>query len=233
MIIRAEKLSSLGVLSAGAAHEILNPANIIGIRAKRMEEKYPESDWVNGSAKIILRNVKRIAQICDDLRRFSRDEMPEMIAFNPNEIVQECMEFLGHDLRLMSIDTKLVLSGEGVAVNGDRHQIQQVFMNLISNAKDAMASGGTLTVVSDVTDYDGKRHWECNVIDTGEGIPEESRTLVFDPFFTTKSEEKGTGLGLSISHGIIENHRGRIWLEDNSERGSRFSVSLPILEKEL
>ncbi len=231
MVIRSEKLSSIGTLTAGAAHEILNPANTIGLHVQLMLKKYDEESREYKAAEVIYQGVKRINKICDDLRRFSRDEKPKFSPFDPNKVVQDTINLLLHELHLASVRHSLEPEGEDIRVVGDNNQIQQVFFNLIGNAKDAMPSGGDLAVVTaEVADQD-KKWWECRVSDTGTGISEDVLPKLFDPFFTTKPEDEGTGLGLSVSFGIIESHGGKIWAESDGKKGSTFFVRLPVDEE--
>ncbi|MBI3025909.1 MAG: GAF domain-containing protein, partial [Candidatus Tectomicrobia bacterium] len=231
LMIRTEKLSSLGVLAAGAAHEILNPANIIGIRAQRLAKWSAEGSREQQAADMILRNVRRITRICDDLRRFSRDEPPALQQFNPNETLRESLRLLDHKLRQGSIHEDLDLADGGETLWGDRHQIQQLFMNLFANALDVLPAGGRLGVSSRRIQLDGSDWWEARVADTGPGIPGDILTRIFDPFFTTKTEDKGTGLGLSVSLGIVENHGGKIWAENGPGGGAAFVVQLPLAKR--
>ncbi|MBI3129491.1 MAG: GAF domain-containing protein [Candidatus Tectomicrobia bacterium] len=232
MLIRAEKLSSIGTLTAGAAHEILNPANIIGLHAQRLMWENEEGTSPHQSAQVILRNVERISRICDDLRRFSRDEAAKEEPFDPDDALRQCIRPLEPEFRLASVEVSYRLAGEASLVLGEKSQIQQVFFNLLRNAMDAMPEGGTLTVASREAAEDERKWWETRVSDTGTGIPPEHLSRIFDPFFTTKPEDKGTGLGLSVSYGIVESHGGRIWAENNPDKGATFIVRLPVKEKE-
>jgi len=228
MIVRAGKLSSLGTLTAGAAHEILNPANIIGMHAQRLMRQNKEGTREFKSADVIYRNVGRINRICDDLRRFSRDEATVFKLFDPNKTVQDSLDLLLHELRLASIRHEFQVDVKVSQIMGDPHQLQQALFNLIGNAKDAMLSGGDLSIVTSEVEEDGKRWWECRVKDTGTGIPGDVMPKLFDPFFTTKPEDKGTGLGLSVTYGIIENHGGKIWAESEPDMGATFVIRLPL-----
>ncbi|MBT3351619.1 MAG: transporter substrate-binding domain-containing protein [Nitrospinaceae bacterium] len=227
MIARAGKLSSLGTLTAGAAHEILNPANIVGMHAQRLMRTNEEGSREYKSAKVIYDSVGRINQICDDLRRFSRNEPTAFKPFNPNKITRNSLNLLLHELRLESIRVELNVDNEDQQISGDPNQIQQVLFNLIGNAKDAMPNGGNLIITTLETSKENKKWWECRVMDTGSGIPEDIMPNLFDPFFTTKPEDKGTGLGLSVTYGIIENHGGAIWAESKTGSGSTFIIQLP------
>jgi len=229
MIIRAEKLSALGTLAAGAAHEILNPANIIGMHAQRQIRQSAEGSAERRAAEIVWENVERISRICDGLRRFSRDEKAQAAPFVPDEAIEECLQLLAHKLRLASIKVSRRWGAGKAAVKGDRSQMVQVFLNLIRNAIDAMPGGGTLTVSTSVAGDAGARWWEARCADTGCGIPEEVMPRIFDPFYTTKPEDKGTGLGLAVSHGIVEGHGGRIWAESLPGEGATFIIRLPLM----
>jgi two-component system NtrC family sensor kinase len=228
MVIRAEKLSSLGVLTAGAAHEILNPANIIGLYAQRLLWENQEGSPQHETAKVIIRNVERISRICGDLRRYSRDEKPKFEPFNPDEVVRESIRPLQSELPLLNIKAELRLAESTHHVTGDRYQLLQVLLNLIRNAMDAMPNGGSLTIASTEMAEDGKPWWEVRVADTGTGIPKDILNKIFDPFFTTKASDKGTGLGLSVSYGIIENHGGKISVESVEGEGTTFVIRLPL-----
>ena len=228
MIIRAEKLSALGTLAAGAAHEVLNPANIIGLYAQRMLNRSAGGSDERKEAEVIWRNVERITKICDGLRRFSRNEAPKTAPFRPGEAIEECLQLLSHKLRLGNIHVEKKPGLGEAAVQGDQNQMVQVFLNLITNAVDAMPEGGTLTIVSDMLIEEGSRWWEARFSDTGRGIPKEVLPRIFDPFFTTKPEDKGTGLGLAVTHGIVDAHGGTIWAESPPDQGATFIVRLPL-----
>lgn len=232
MIVRAEKLSSLGVLTAGAAHEILNPANIIGLHGQRMMWEYEEESPEYEMATVIMRNVERITRICDDLRRFSRDEKPQQESFNFHTTILECVRPLESEMRLSEIEVNLDLPEEEQIVMGDKSQLMQVLMNLISNAVDAMPDGGNLSITSEIAIDEDLECWEIRVADTGCGIPEDALSKIFDPFFTTKPEDKGTGLGLSVSFGIVEDHGGKLWAESVTGEGTTFILRLPV-EREI
>ena len=232
MIVRAEKLSSLGTLAAGAAHEILNPANIIGLHAQRMQWENPDESPARKTADVIVRNVARITRICENLRRFSRDNPVHIEPVDLDKVVADSLEAFSHEFRLLSIQAEVELGGENHLVKGDRNQLQQVLVNIIKNAVDAMPGGGRLSVGLREVPEDQDRWWEIRVADTGKGIPPDVLARIFDPFFTTKPEDKGTGLGLSVSHGIIESHGGKIWAESDPGGGAAFFIRLPALAGE-
>lgn len=231
MVVRAEKLSSLGVLTAGAAHEILNPANVIGMYAQRLLSESPEGSREQQAAEVIYRNVQRIGRICDDLRRFSRDEPPRWEPFDLADALRQCMRPLETEFRLKNIGWETRFPEGPQVVFGDRNQIQQVCLNLIQNGMDAMPEGGRLIITLGEAAEKGGRWWELSVADTGTGISPEVMPRIFDPFFTTKSEDKGTGLGLSVSYSIVEAHGGTIWAESQPGQGATFIVRLPFSEE--
>lgn len=231
MIVRAARLSAIGTLTAGAAHEILNPANIIGLHGQRMLWENEEGSAGKKAGEVIVRNVERITRICNDLRRFSRDETPQQEPFDPNQTIQESLRPLESEMRLSSIQAEVDLPKGGQSVLGNRFQIQQVMVNLFKNAMQAMPAGGKLSISAEEVVEDGKRWWEVHVTDTGKGIPEEIMAQIFDPFFTTKPVDEGTGLGLSVSYGIVNSHGGKIWAESVPGEGATFIVRLPLKEE--
>lgn len=228
MIVRAEKLSSLGTLAAGAAHEILNPAGVIQLRAEIIAEESPEGELVNQSADVIVQSVNRIKRICDDLRRFSRNEVSTKELFNPCNALMSSLDLIKHRLSPANIELDISLGNFQPIVVGDTNQIQQVFLNLVSNAIDAMPNGGKISISSSEVENNGEQYWELRVADTGVGISGTDLTQIFDPFFTTKSPDEGTGLGLSVLHGIVENHGGEVFVESEEGNGAEFIVRLPM-----
>ncbi|MDP7503763.1 MAG: ATP-binding protein [Nitrospinota bacterium] len=230
MIVRAEKPSSLGTLAAGAAHEILNPAGVIQLRAEMLASDVPGGSEEKQSADIIVRNVNRIKKICDDLRRFSRDEVPSTEPFDPDDALDASLNLIKYEFSPSGVKMKLNLSEGPSVVMEDANQIQQVFLNLISNVLDAMPGGGTLSISSGRVEVEGNQFWEVRVSDTGEGISSEALPRIFDPFFTTKEPDKGTGLGLSVLHGTVKNHGGEVLLETETGEGTTFIVRFPALQ---
>lgn len=228
MLIRTEKLSTIGTMAAGITHEILNPTNIIGLHAQRMKWESKEGTSEAQSADVIQRNVQRIADVCQHFRKFSRDEVAEMNPLNPNEVILETIPLIEYEFRVTGVELEVRLAEGPFSALGDRTQLQQVFVNLLNNARDVMPSGGKISVSTQRLEADRKVWWEARVTDTGPGIPKDIIGRLFDPFFTTKPREKGTGLGLFICHGIVEKHEGRLWAENESGKGATFVVRLPV-----
>ena len=228
---RAERLSALAMLSEGAAHELLNPANIIGLYAQRMEWENEEGSPGRKTAEVILRNVKRITRICDALRQFSQDKPPGQELLDPNALVGEVVRPLEPELRLHSIDDEAALGKVSKRVLGDPAELRQALFHLVRNAMDAMPRGGKLKVATREVEEEGRLWWEARVSDTGEGILPENLSRIFDPFFTTKPPDKATGLGLSVTHGIVERHGGKLWAESAPGTGATFILRLPAVRE--
>ncbi|MFQ5691509.1 MAG: PAS domain S-box protein, partial [Nitrospinota bacterium] len=227
MLTRNQKLAAMGRLTAGVAHEILNPANIIGMHAQGLMRDPEIPEAVRKSSDDIYQNVKRIAKICGGLRRFSREEKPAVSRFDLLTIIRETVSVLEPQSRLENKTFSLDLPDGPLCVEADRDQIAQVLFNLINNAQDAMNDGGVITLSAEAIQQNGTPWVRFSVRDEGAGIPPEVRPRIFDPFFTTKDVAAGTGLGLSIVHGIVEDHGGRIDVQTEVGEGTVFHVALP------
>ena len=226
-LIRTEKLSSIGVLAAGAAHEILTPAAVIQMRAELIALDTPDDSPENLSADIIIQHIARIKNICNEMRVFSREENAPMEQFDPCGPLRSSLSLISHEFSPAGIETALNLGESNFVVMGSQDQLQQVFVNLFSNARDAMPNGGTISISSGDIESRDKRYWELKVSDTGCGISKDVISKIFDPFYTTKEPDKGTGLGLSVVHGIVKTHGGDIFAESEEGQGATFTVRLP------
>jgi PAS domain S-box-containing protein len=218
-LILAERLSSLGELTAGVAHELRNPLAGIKINTQVLSRKkdLPETE------KRFLANtregIEKIQKIVDDMLHFARPKAAHFKEEDINEVVEESLTILQTKLKKGNI-SPVIVRGEGLpTVRVDAHQVQQVLVNLILNAIQAMDKGGTLTIRTFLKDGRGVG---VEVRDTGMGIPKSHLKRIFDPFFTTKSE--GTGLGLSISLKILENHGATIDVDSEEGKGSAFTI---------
>ncbi|OGS06508.1 MAG: hypothetical protein A2270_07430 [Elusimicrobia bacterium RIFOXYA12_FULL_51_18] len=229
-LIQAEKMSALGQLAGGLAHEINNPlSGILGL-TQLVLETTPPGTQTHQDLTDIEKAVFRCKKIITSLLSFARQEKTQMEPVNISETIEETLVLCARQMELKHI--KIVKRfGESLPlVNADFQQLMQVFLNLLTNAKDAMPDGGTITIstLPPSPDPDGRRMITVSFADTGAGIPREILDRVFDPFFTTKPAGKGTGLGLSVCLGILNRHNGTISAESEAGKGSVFTLRLPV-----
>jgi PAS domain S-box-containing protein len=222
-LLTSEKLASIGLLSAGVAHEINTPLTGISSYVQLLQKKLTESSHSQVLEKIEAQ-TDRVAKIVKNLLNFARN--PSDSAFQKvdlSENLQEIISLIDYKLKNMNIDLQLDIHPiNPIWAQGER--IQQVFINIILNAMDAMPDGGKLKIELDQTDNQAI----VAIEDTGTGIKNQHLPHIFDPFFTTKGIGKGTGLGLSISYAIIKEHEGRVTVESESGKGSRFVIFIPM-----
>ena len=223
-LIRSEKMASVGLLTAGVSHEILNPLNVIILRLHTLIGNPDTPLEVTRYLRIMEKHANRITKITRDLLSFSRQREPERRLIDLNESIKRTLSLVEHGLRIQNIEVEPKLSDELPLVLADQDQLQQVVLNLLTNAKDAMPDGGHLSLTTKAVQTNGQMFIELRVEDTGEGIATEDLENLFDPFFTTKDEGKGTGLGLSICQGIVEDYGGSIWAENVPDGGAAFVV---------
>ena len=228
LLERTERLATIGQMAAGVAHEINNPLNAIVGMAELLEEDLTD-EQARRMVKQIREQALRIGRITKNLLTFARPRPQEFVPVDINEVVREVLDMKAYQLRSNNITVALNLAQSLPHVTGDRLQLQQVLLNLVNNAEEAMSEqgGGTLTVTTKHED-DLIR---IVVEDTGKGIPPEHLPHIFDPFFTTKPVGKGTGLGLAIVYGIVTGHGGKIWAENRLEGGARFVIELPAVQQ--
>ena len=220
----AEKMASLGTLAAGVAHEINNPLGIIIGFGELLLENTPRETQAYQDIKLILKHALHCKSIVQNLLNFARPTEDLSKAIDINEAIKEVINVVRHTLEINNIQMKIEFASSLPLVQGDKKQLQQVFLNLIINAMDAMPDGGELSIT---TRLDEQQAIEVLFQDTGCGIKEEDLGKIFDPFFTTKPEGRGTGLGLSISYSIISKHNGRIRCESEENKGATFIIDLP------
>ncbi len=221
-----EKLSSLGLLAAGVAHEVNTPLAGISSYTQMLLKQFPPTDPRRAVLEKIETQVLRASQIVQSLLNFARMERPTVSELDIRRVLEDTLQLLEPQLRNTRIEVVKRYAEELPPVLGDAPKLQQVFMNLILNARDAMPEGGRLTL----TTYLSDGHVCVDVEDTGVGIPPEHIARIYDPFFTTKGVGRGTGLGLALSYGIVQEHAGRILVESQVGRGTRFTIALPALE---
>jgi len=226
-IIQSKKLASLGILTAGVAHEITNPLNNISMIAQTYDELYnqiPDRERLDLMQKVDA-ETERIRKIVKNLLDFSKPKDANPTEADINTVIQKTLTLVQNMIDVQNIETVIRLEEGLPRLFVDAHQVQQVLVNLITNAVQAMTSGGRLFISS--RQGKGGDSVEITVKDTGKGIQPEFLSHIFDPFFSTKGEA-GTGLGLSVSYGIIKNHRGDIRVESKPGVGTTFTVELPI-----
>ena len=222
----SEKMASIGLLAAGVAHEVNTPLTGISSFTQMLLEGADPEDPRTRLLEKIERQTFRAARIVNGLLSLSRPPSApgrDLTAVDINVVVNDVLSLLEHQFKLQHVRVRRDLSPTAVPVVGSEQKLQQVFLNLFLNAKDAMTKGGWLSVTTSLKD--GKAVVE--VADTGSGIPSEHLARIYDPFFTTKSIGRGTGLGLSISYGIVREHHGSIECESIVGQGTRFIVEFP------
>lgn len=248
LLIYSERLAAMGQLAASLAHEIRNPLSVIRGRVQLMTLNGRGDAELRKNCEIINSQISRLAKLLDDALLFARRQDSELSILDVNAVIEDLLTFVG---RLVDKGMKISLSLQaGIpAVSADANALQQVFLNLILNAADAMDDGGSLQVATSVATMDewiarhnadgapvGSAVSECDreaehvcteFRDGGRGMPAEALDVVFNPFFTTKAEGKGTGLGLTICRTIVERYRGNILVSSRPEAGTTFGVFLP------
>lgn len=231
-LIQSSKLGTLGELAAGLAHELNQPVTIIKGLAQSLLRGMRSCSEDIEKVRLIEDASSRMELIIRHMNIFARSEEQEDATCDLNSIIKYAFRLSAETLRQRAIKAVLDLS-DLPRVKGSPVRLEQVIMNLITNARDAMPDGGTLGVkTSAITDEKGHEFALVSVSDTGVGITEEEIKLIFEPFFTTKEPGKGTGLGLSISRGIIRDHRGEISAESVPGMGTTFHITIPAINRD-
>ena len=237
-MVQAEKLAVIGQLMAGVAHEVGTPLNVISGNAEYLMMDLREDDPRSEELKLIIAEAERIAGLIRQLLDFSRPRKPRLDQVDLNRLLREVFKLTEHQVSRGRIELEADFQPDLPSIQGDPHQLQQVFLNLFVNACQAMPGGGELTVSTRVSPEvhlvprNGRSSVEVCFADTGCGIPEEHCSSIFEPFFSTKDAGKGTGLGLAICQGIVEDHGGVIEVESAVRGGSTFIVRLPVKVRE-
>ncbi len=227
-LIRASKLAAVGKLAAGVAHEINNPLGAISGYLELLEEQEVIDETARGYFARMEKRVYDIARIVKGLKDFSSQSVKSDLNLKPtdvHQVLQEALELTEGQMAHSNIEVIKEWSKDQPLITADAGKLQQVFLNIILNAQDAMPDGGFLTIKTESVN-DGK-YIQLLFVDTGTGIPKECIDRIFNPFFTTKPTGQGTGLGLAISYGIVKEHSGDIDVESEEGRGSVFRIILP------
>ena len=227
-LIRTEKLSSLGQMAASIAHEVNNPLAGVLTYTQLLEKKIAGGKYEEKTAQEYLSKMEtelvRSTKLIRNLLDFARQSPPSMRPVSINNVIQKSLEIASHSAKLQHIEVRQELEPQLPEIMADFDQLQQVFINLIINAIQAMPDSGVLTLSTRLEN----NFVHAEVKDTGYGISEENMYSLFTPFFTTKDANKGVGLGLAVAHGLIENHKGRINVESTEGEGTTFTVVLPV-----
>jgi two-component system NtrC family sensor kinase len=222
----SEKMAAIGLLAAGVAHEVNTPLTGISsftqMLLDRAEPEHPDTQLLEK----IEQQTFRAAKIVNSLLNLSRPSGGETRVIDLNAAVSDVLALLEHQFRTHRVQVRRHLEGPAVLVRGVEYKLQQVFLNLFLNARDAMPRGGWLSVTTAVSGDEAL----VEVADTGIGIPSEHLARIYDPFFTTKAEGRGTGLGLSVTYGIVQEHGGTLTCESDPQQGTRFRLVLPLAE---
>ncbi len=224
-LVESRKMAAVGTLTAGIAHEINNPLNNISLTVEALLEEFddvPREEKVD-MLKEIFTQVERASITVANLLDFTQRDRSAFKPLDIREVLDATASLLHNELTLNDITLTMDTGGSLPEINGHRQNLQQVFLNLFLNAKDAMPDGGQLSIRTELQN-DVVR---IDVTDTGIGIPEANIRRIFDPFFTTKEVGKGAGLGLSVSFGIIEKHNGSILVKSGQGKGTTFTILLP------
>jgi PAS domain S-box-containing protein len=226
-VLQNEKLTSLGLLAAGVAHEVNTPLAVISNYIQMLSKQIPGDDPRQKTIEKIVKQTFRASEIVNNLLNFSRIGPAEFIPVNLNSVVEETLSLVQHPFRTARINVIRSLAAELPPILGSSPRLQQVFLNLFMNARDAMSGGGMLEVRTSA--HNGSV--EIEITDTGTGISSDHLNRIFDPFFTTKSSGKGTGLGLSVSYGIIHEHTGKVDVRSTPGKGTSFRLEFPAARK--
>jgi two-component system, NtrC family, sensor kinase len=230
-LAQADKLSSIGLLAAGVAHEINTPLAVISSYSQMLSKQMRGDARLGPVLEKITQQSFRASEIANGLLNFSRTSTTEFRETNLNQVIRDTLSLLEHQLKTAQIIVDIELADSLPSIHGNPGKLQQVFLNLLLNAKESMPAGGRLRVA---TLANG--HVEAIVADSGSGIAPEHLKRIYDPFFTTKTmprpgERRGTGLGLSVSYGIIQEHAGKIHVESAVGAGTTFHLEFPLLRK--
>jgi signal transduction histidine kinase len=224
-LIQSAKLTSLGVMAGGIAHEIRNPLAISSAAAQLLLERPNDKKFREEAAERIYSGIQRASYIIENLLKFARPPEERMVAMDINEALEGTLSLLANQLKVQRVELRKDFVSDLLPVVGNKSLLQQVFSNMILNACNAMPDGGSLTIT---TRMNSDNQVEIQFADTGVGIPPEHLSKIFDPFFTTMPVGKGIGLGLSISYSIVQQHQGTIEAVSPVGQGTSFTVRLPV-----
>jgi two-component system, LuxR family, sensor kinase FixL len=225
----AAKLASVGELAASIAHELNNPLATVSLRIESLLSRTPAGDPRRKALDIVAQETQRMGDLVANLLQFSRRGVEQVSTVDVREELTRAVELIHHHLRKRSIVVSQDFAPETGTIYADRQKLRQVFLNLLSNASDAMPTGGTLTLRTTAAALPSEQPAvQIEVVDTGVGILPEHLERVMEPFFTTKEEGKGTGLGLAICRRVVQEHNGTIQIVSAINKGSTVRIVLPV-----
>jgi len=223
-VIQNDKLTSIGLLAAGVAHEVNTPLAVISSYSQMLRKQIPPGDTGYKLLEKITAQTFRASEIVNSLLSFSRMNAAEFSAVDIHKVINETLSLLEHSFKTAQVQVASDLLAEAPMVTGNAGKLQQVFTNLILNARDAIPDGGRITLSTKTLD-DGSLMVE--VADTGISIAADNVAKIYDPFYTTKGVGRGTGLGLAVSYGIVQEHAGHINVDSTPGQGTTFRITLP------
>jgi two-component system NtrC family sensor kinase len=225
-VAQSERLASVGMLAAGVAHEVNNPlGGIMALTALTLED-LPADHRDRHNLEVVLQQTERCRDIVRGLLDFSRQSEATMQQLDVNTVLQDTLALIAQQSAFFNVEIERRLAANLPPVTGDRSQLQQVFLNILVNAVQAMEERGHITITTRAAP--AAREVHVRIEDTGCGIPADDIAKIFDPFFSTREGGRGTGLGLAIAYGIVTRHRGHIDVESAVGRGTAFTIRLPV-----
>jgi C4-dicarboxylate-specific signal transduction histidine kinase len=237
MLDQASKMATLGEMATGVAHELNQPLNVIQLGTDFLRKMIERGEGISDEelskvSRNISEQVMRASKIVDHLREFGRRHDMEVYPLDLNEPIQDVFKLLGQQLKLRDIEVVLQLDQDLPKMLGDKNRLEQIFLNLVANARDAMVAKGPKTIkkLTITTCHEGDSVL-ATVSDTGTGIPDKIQKKIFDPFFTTKEPGKGTGLGLSIAYNLAKDFKGEMDVTSTLDVGTTFRIRFPIWEQ--
>jgi len=229
-LVQAGKLATLGELTTGVAHELNNPLNnidlFVGNAVDLIDLAVPDTGRILGQLRQAMQQVRKATEIISHLRTFGRAAPASRESISLRQVIERAFSLMQEQLRLREIEVTIDLGPEEPIVSGNSIQLEQVFINLLTNARDAVAD--CIRKAIRISGSVGSESADITFADTGHGIPPGLERRIFDPFFTTKEVGKGTGLGLSIAYGIIKDHGGTISVVSRPGEGATFYIHLPL-----
>ena len=224
------RMATMGELAASIAHELNNPLMTVSLRAESLADQIPSNDPKQRSLRIISQEVERMGTLVKNLLDFSRRSQRQVSKVDVCRELENTLELIYYQFRKNRVSVRRDYTPELPLIHADCQELQQLFINLFTNASDAMPQGGTLTIRVYVEQADT----DCvalDIIDSGMGIQPDDLAKVMDPFFTTKPKGKGTGLGLSICRRIVQEHHGLIIITSEADKGTAVSLKLPVIRQ--